>query len=164
MESLSFSGSNILVRKLESLIPEKDRDSNFRTKILLPELSGILNWALDGCQQYQQEGLNPPNVILKATQEYFRENDRIGRFIEEKLVVDVSGREPLKDVKTKYAEWAEENGYREINSDRVASDIRQKGYKVEKRNNGLYHVLGLRFKTEKDRELEKGLGRHLASV
>ncbi len=154
----------ILFVPFDYQIPEEERNPNFRNQVLIPELSGILNWAFEGCKQYQQEGLNPPKAILNATNKYFIENDRIARFMEELLVVDVAGREALKDIKTLYANWAEDNGYREINADRVANDFRQKGFKVEKRNNGLYHVLGVRVKTHQDFEKEKGLNRHLVSV
>lgn len=154
----------ILLVPFDYQIPEKERNANFRTEVLLPELPGIFNWAVEGCLQYQKEGLNPPKSIVKVTNEYFRENDRIGRFIEEWLVADAKGRETLKDVKSAYSTWAEGNGYRDITSDRVANDIRQKGYTVKKSTGGVYHVFGLRIKTPADREREKGLNRYLQSI
>lgn len=137
-------------------LPEAQRNPNFREEVLKPELSGILNWALEGCLQYQKHGLNPPACIVEATKEYFHENDRIGRFIEERLRVSTNDRVKLKDVNDAYSFWATENGFREVSSDRVSQELRQRGFMVEKRNGGVYYVLGLRLKT--DEELRGNFG------
>ena len=49
-----------------------------------------------------------------------------------------------------YVTWGAMNGFREVSTDRVSQELRQKGYLVEKRNNGVYYVMGLRLKTEKE--------------
>ncbi len=131
-------------------LPEEERNPNFRGEVLIPELSGILNWVLEGCRQYQEQGLNPPSCIVEATNEYFRENDRIGRFIQERMIVDLGSRTQLQEIKVAYVTWGAMNGFREVSTDRVSQELRQKGYLVEKRNNGVYYVMGLRLKTEKE--------------
>ena len=128
-------------------LPEEQSNPNFRYEVLGLRLSGILNWALVGCYQYQEQGLNPPECIVKTTNDYCRENDRIGRFIEERLVEDIGSRVALKNVKNNYLLWATANGFKEVSTDRVSQELRQKGYSVEKRNNGVFHALGLRLKT-----------------
>ena len=39
------------------VIAAGERDPNFREHVLLPELPGILNWALDGLKEYWKIGL-----------------------------------------------------------------------------------------------------------
>jgi putative DNA primase/helicase len=131
--------------------PKAKQNPRFRDEVLKPEMSGILNWVLDGCRQFQEQGLNPPACITDATREYFRENDRIGRFIEERMKVSATSRVKLQDVKEAYVIWAGLNGFREVSTDRVSQEIRLKGYLVEKRNNGVYYVLGLRLKTDDEK-------------
>lgn len=104
----------ILLVPFKFQLPDSDRDPNFREKALHPELSGILNWALEGCHQYQVVGLNPPKCIDEATREYINENDRIARFIDEKMIVDPVARAKLKDVKGEYAMWSTVNVVRAI--------------------------------------------------
>jgi putative DNA primase/helicase len=70
------------------VIPAKERDANFRDKKLLPELPGILNWALDGLKEYQRNGLNPPKVVMDATGEYRQDMDIIGNWIDEQCELD----------------------------------------------------------------------------
>src|SRR5262249_51488600 len=40
---------------------------------LMPELPGILNWALSGLAQYLKGGLRPPKPVVEATKEYRKE-------------------------------------------------------------------------------------------
>jgi putative DNA primase/helicase len=54
---------------------------------LKEEAAGILAWAVRGCLRYQEEGLNPPKGVTNAGQEYRKENDLYGRFLEEHCVV-----------------------------------------------------------------------------
>jgi len=61
-------------------IPEAERVNEYE-KVLYPELPGILNWALEGLQDYQKNGMETPNVVLDATNEYRRENDSLEQFV-----------------------------------------------------------------------------------
>lgn len=136
-------------------IPETDRNPDFKDQVLKAEYPGILNWALDGCIEFQKHGLKPSKAIIEATNDYFYENDRIGRFLSECLIPDNSTRMKLQEVKAAYSDWAELNGFREVNAHRVGNELRNRGYEVAKRNNGLFHVLGLREKTDADRKAEE---------
>ncbi|QBQ56232.1 hypothetical protein E3U44_18300 [Nitrosococcus wardiae] len=53
---------------------------------LLQELPGILNWAIQGCLDWQKEGLNSPQVVEEATREYRSEMDLLGEWLEERCV------------------------------------------------------------------------------
>ena len=63
-------------------IPPEERDPDLSEK-LRTELGGILRWAIDGCLAYRREGLNPPPVVLDATDEYFRAQDAFRQWIED---------------------------------------------------------------------------------
>lgn len=58
------------------------RDNDLDDK-LRPEFPAILAWAIKGCLAWQEHGLMPPTVVLDATQEYFEEEDAVGRWLEE---------------------------------------------------------------------------------
>jgi putative DNA primase/helicase len=66
-------------------IPEKERDRYFRQKWLMPELPGILNWALAGLMSYHKQGLAPPPAIIEATEEYRKDMDVLGQWITARL-------------------------------------------------------------------------------
>jgi P4 family phage/plasmid primase-like protien len=63
-------------------IAEKDQDKQIEAK-LLKELPGILNWALDGLADYMKVGLNTPNAVRVATDQYRKENDNLEMFVSE---------------------------------------------------------------------------------
>jgi len=90
-------------------IPEAERDPKLLGK-LLSELPGILNWALTGCREWQEVGLNPPNTVLSATKEYRNEMDVLSHWIEECCEVGDSNSSPARELYNSYQEWARRAG------------------------------------------------------
>jgi putative DNA primase/helicase len=89
-------------------IAKERRDRHFREKKLLPELSGILNWALDGLRAYWRDGLDPPQEVLHATQEYQKDMDIVGQWIEERCEKDATSEHTIAELHNDYKKWAED--------------------------------------------------------
>lgn len=64
---------------------------------LRQEFPGILRWMINGCLDWQQNGLIRPHRIVSATDEYFSEQDTFGQWIDEDCRV---GAEAAKDWET----------------------------------------------------------------
>jgi putative DNA primase/helicase len=64
------------------VIPPKERDKHL-TKKLKREWPGILAWMIDGCAQWQQRGLDAPQSVKDATEEYFGQEDMFTTWMEE---------------------------------------------------------------------------------
>ena len=47
------------------------------------EMSGILRWAVDGCQTWQRDGLGEAGAVTRATAEYRQDEDVLGAFLAE---------------------------------------------------------------------------------
>jgi putative DNA primase/helicase len=122
-------------------IPDKDQDRDLPAK-LLGERSGILNWLLAGCLAYRAEGLNPPEEVQRATQEYRTAEDLVEAFLEEKCVVrrgDEHHRCRAKELYRAYAAWCAANG-EEAGTQRQFGDIlTAKGFGVM-RSNGKWRL------------------------
>jgi putative DNA primase/helicase len=71
---------------------------------LRAEQPGILEWAIEGCLEWQRIGLQPPKLVANATADYFAEQDAIARWIDER--VDVSDTAARMPVRGAYADWA----------------------------------------------------------
>jgi len=70
-------------------IPEEKRlPRHIIEQKLNDELSGILNWALEGCQYWLQHGLYEPVCIAEATKIYRNEMNIIATFIDENCQLD----------------------------------------------------------------------------
>lgn len=82
---------------------------------LAGELPGILAWAVRGCLEFQRRGgLEPPEAVRQATEEYRQEEDLIGRFVEECLVVRAGAMAAAGDLSKAFNEWADELGERRL--------------------------------------------------
>lgn len=55
---------------------------------LRAEAPGILRWMIDGCLDWQANGLLRPHSVVEATKEYFEAQDVLGQFLEEECDVD----------------------------------------------------------------------------
>ena len=85
-------------------IPEHERDKQLSEK-LKEEWPAILQWAINGCLAWQRQGLNPPDVVRKATDEYLADEDSIGSWIDECCVVGPNERCASSDL---WASWKAE--------------------------------------------------------
>ncbi len=63
-------------------IPKAERDKELKAK-LKAEWPGILAWAVRGCLDWQEHGLNPPKAVLAATEAYLDAQDSFGAWVEE---------------------------------------------------------------------------------
>src|SRR3954468_3802852 len=52
------------------------------TEKLRVEWSGILQWMIEACLIWQRQALQPPEKVLKATEEYLRDQDDIELFLD----------------------------------------------------------------------------------
>lgn len=90
-------------------IPPERRDGKLTEK-LLQERDGILAWALQGCLLWQQSGLKQPQSVLDATEEYFEAEDAMGRWIEDRCVLQASAKALTFELFNDWKQWAEANG------------------------------------------------------
>ena len=56
-------------------IPKEERDTQLIAKKLKAEWPGILQWMIDGCLEWQEQGLAPPEAVIRATDAYFAGED-----------------------------------------------------------------------------------------
>lgn len=84
---------NILVSFNASFVrdPKKKNERPLKENLkeeLLKEAEGILLWVLDGVREYLSIGLQIPDFIKSETESYRKENDGMGRFLEEMCILD----------------------------------------------------------------------------
>ena len=70
------------------------------------ELGGILKWAIEGEVLRQRLGLRPPQAVLAATRAYFRAEDTIGRWIDERCVRGPNERALPAQLYRDFLSWA----------------------------------------------------------
>ena len=81
-------------------------EKDFRERVLLPELSGILNWAIEGAIVYSREGLNPPATVLAATEDYRKDMDVVGQWLADRCELQEHATVRTNVAYADYAQWA----------------------------------------------------------
>jgi putative DNA primase/helicase len=115
------------------------------------ELSGILNWALDGCMEWQRDGLGVPDEVITATREYEAEQDTFSMFLDEKCVKVPNARALSLALYREYKTWAEQYGESPVSHKTFASLMSERGFSKTKTMKGaLYSGIGLRTEDHYD--------------
>jgi P4 family phage/plasmid primase-like protien len=87
----------------------EERDHRLLEK-LKAELPGILQWATRGCLEWQKQGLKVPECLKLATEDYRREQNVLGHFVEDELIENDKLQAPCGLMYEHYKSWAEKNG------------------------------------------------------
>jgi len=77
---------------------------------LKAERSGILAWLVQGCLEWQRQGLNPPESVRAATQEYQDTEDTMKTFLQDRCTEGPTQTVRAGKLYEAYKEWAESNG------------------------------------------------------
>ena len=110
------------------------------------ELPGILKWAIEGCLQWQMEGLEPPQKIEDATKKYKSEVDIINQFIEDKTISKSDASVLSLDLYNSYKQWCEENGERSCSNNMFGRKMTELGFQRDddtKSRKKIYLGIGL---------------------
>jgi putative DNA primase/helicase len=123
---------------------ENEQDKGLKALFKQPgNMSGILNWFLDGLRLMHSEGLTQPQTISDATEQYREDSDTVGLFIRECLIeVTPSHKLKAKAVHAEYSRWCDENGYGALNTRNLNAELRKKGLKIERSTDNLPHLFG----------------------
>ncbi len=127
-------------------IPEYERDPELPAK-LRKELPGILAWAVQGCLEWQRDGLKPPALIVDAVRAYREESDTLGRFIADHC--DTSSK--LSQVKSgvffkRYQQFAETGGERWLSNKELPYEMHRRGFEWKRtKESSVYLGIALRL-------------------
>lgn len=102
---------------------------------LREEYPGILAWLVRGCLYYQRDGLNPPSIVTKATDEYKASLDSVSDFEEACLVAEEDTTTGATLIYEVFRQWWEENvGTKPMNQHRFGRIFSKRHPKVKKPN------------------------------
>lgn len=102
---------------------------------LKAEWPQILAWAIEGCLEWQLEGLNPPAAVLAATNEYFEDEDAFGRWISERCTTDVGAEAISSELYEDWREWCGENGEFAGSQKRLSTELKTRGFEQYRTSN-----------------------------
>lgn len=123
-------------------VPEEKADRQLTNK-LRAEIRGILNWAVEGYQEWREIGLQDPQIVKEQRDEYRKEMDPLEEFVIDRCVVSPKAEEFFKDLYIEYKEWSESNGYYTYNKTKFGVELSKKYEKGMRKNARTYRGLSL---------------------
>ena len=128
-----FESGRIKIIPFDRHFEENEQDRGLKQFFAEPEnMSGILNWMLEGYRMYRSQGLSMPDSVKQATMDYQMFSDKMGQFFDENIQEKPGSELRRAAIYTRYKEWCQENGYRAEAAKNLNTEI-EKRYRVEKK-------------------------------
>ena len=129
-----FESDRIRIIPFNRHFSEEERDIDLKSFFAEPaNLTGILNWCLEGFRLYQEEGLKMPESVAAATREYREQSDRLTMFTNQCLQKQVGAELRSSAVYNRYKDWCAENGYKYENAANFKKKMTTAGFVYMKR-------------------------------
>ena len=119
-------------------VPKEKVDKKLTYK-LKEEISGVLNWCIEGYQQWRLRGLDEPQIIQEQRHDYRSEMDIVQRWIEECCDVGQGYETQAKDLWDNFNEWIKySNEYDKFTAKRFYMEL-QKQFDKRRSNQGMVY-------------------------
>jgi putative DNA primase/helicase len=123
--------SRLKVVPFERIFEDAEQDKTLCDK-LKSEWSGILNWAIQGCQEWQRNGIQEPEEVGEATWDYQESQNPLDDFFNECCKFDAFCVTPVSILKERFEKWQERNGRDlHISAQVFNSELRNRGCKYD---------------------------------
>ena len=117
----------LFILPFQRVFQPHEQDQHLARK-LEAEMPGILNWAVAGAVAWYQEGLNPPEAVLRAVSDYRAEMDVIGSFIEDCCAVDPQATVPTSALYSAFKVHCRSVGVEAPNQLVFGKELGRRGY------------------------------------
>lgn len=108
-------------------ISEAEKDLHLGPK-LKAELPGILNWAVQGCLEWQRKGLKVPAIVDDATTEYREDQDHVGSFLAARCSLSLNAKVVSSELYGDYRVWSEMVGAHTWSLNALSRALGEKGF------------------------------------
>jgi putative DNA primase/helicase len=124
-------------------IPE-DRKDKLLLETLQGEWPGILQWAVDGCAEWQRKGLAPPERVQRATTEYLAAQDTIGDWLGTAILKQPGCKSTSDELFGSYRRFIESRGEEAGNLKDFVADLEAQGF-IKKRGSDGWRWQGIQL-------------------
>lgn len=105
---------------------------------LRAEFPGILAWAVEGAQEYLENGLMDPPSVINTNKQYQQDEDPIREFVDDVLIIGQDNTAVVSDVNKAFRYWAKDAGVRGYSTRDLTTSLEGMGF--EKRQTTLNGV------------------------
>jgi putative DNA primase/helicase len=113
-------------------IPEAERDKHLKER-LRAEADAVLTWIIEGWRDYRQRGgLDEPDTVMVATNEYKADSDAVSRFIEDECYTGGAQSSATTQVLYKrWGTWGAQDGCPPLSRIAFGRALTAKGYPTD---------------------------------
>ncbi|MBW1669537.1 MAG: hypothetical protein JRJ66_16125 [Deltaproteobacteria bacterium] len=122
---------------------ERQRDPYLVDK-LKKEAPGVLAWLVEGALKWQKHGLTVPAKVERGTEEYRRDEDIIGDFLEECCIKENNAAVRASDLYQGYVCYCEKTGHDALSNTRFGTEMKKR-ISATRSSQGIYYR-GLKIK------------------
>ncbi len=117
-------------------ITNEERNKNLAKQIISEDLSGILNWALEGLMRLEsQNGFSVSRQVSEALESYRRENNSALNFIHQSCVLEVNAEITKRQLYEAYGEFCKQRGVLKLGEIKFGKQVRSYCGVVEGKDN-----------------------------
>lgn len=135
-----------------NIVPEEKRIDDLDQLLIIEEGPGILQWAIDGAVNILANGMNAPESVLVATQEYATEEDTFSRFITDRCILtdNSAARTETSTLRAAYTTWCDREGEKPLSPQVFGRELRARHGIDQHRSNGKRFYLGILLAADED--------------
>ena len=125
--------SRVVLVPFTTTIPAAKRDTRLADK-LQAEAPQILQWAIDGALQWQERGLDVPESVLEASRAYFDDEDTLGQFLADEVVMDPQAFVTTTNLHQRFTQWSGVQGLNVWTLRTLQKELKGKGFNGDRRS------------------------------
>ena len=145
---------NDAARRRFNIVPflykPKEPDQSLPEK-LRSEYPAILRWAIEGCLDWLQNKLVKPDIVTKATSDYFDEQDLLGRWIDEECECGSGKKDSASNLYASWENFAKANGEEPGTATTFGTRLPERGF-LKKKSGKTFYV-GIKVKEGPEEDL-----------
>lgn len=148
----SFRAVNYAIRRRLNLIefkvtiPPDEVDKSLAEK-LREELPGILQWMIDGCLEWQRDGLSPPLSVCASTENYLNQEDTFKHWLDARSEKSANTFTPTAELFASWEKFAKSAAEEPGNEKRFVQEMGGRGFEA-KRTNSSRGFLGIALRKD----------------
>jgi phage/plasmid-associated DNA primase len=137
-------------------IPVEERDQQLGEK-LKAEAPSILRWMIDGCLEWQRDGLGEPPAVIEASRSYFHDQDKIAAWLDERTERRQMAKTASRDLFNDWKAWASGRSIEAGSEKAFVFALKERGWTHKQtKKSSVFNDLVLKEKpTDEDRDADE---------
>ncbi len=128
-----FRSGRVKVVPFNHCFSDDQQDKCLKKQLAEPEnLSGILNWCIEGLRLLESEGFGEPDAVQDAVAKYAKDSDKVARFMEEYMEENPYGEILTDEAYQVYEDWCKSNGQLAGSASTLKQSLESHGVTVKK--------------------------------